>query len=257
MINSEYIEFGEHLAAKAGEIMQSERDSRLHIQRKPDKTLVTQVDLAIQDLAIDEIIHTFPGHAVIGEERSYGPSDAVHVWRIDPLDGTGEYIEGTDSGLPTYGFGLAKQYRSTLEAGLFFNPSRDEMYVAAKGLGSYLNNERIRVNQAAFAPGVAYDFTHWQSRLGDAHVFEEVLGPALNYYSAIYQGCTVALGRSAFSVFLGDTAHDIAPAAIIVEEAGGKVSDVYGEPHNWRGEMLGAIFSNRITHTRVLEALSR
>lgn len=153
---SEYLEFGSSLAIRAGEIMQSERDGYLDIRQKPDKTLVTKVDLVIQDLAIDEIIRSFPGHAIIGEERTYGSPDAEHIWRIDPLDGTGEHIEGGDPESLSYGFGLAKQRGNVLEAGLFFNPSKGELYTAANGLGAFLNGQRIRVSQDAFKPGIAY-----------------------------------------------------------------------------------------------------
>lgn len=66
--------------------MQAERDGYLDIQEKPDRTLVTKVDLAIQDLAIDEIVRNFPGHAILGEERVYGSPDAEHIWRIDPIE---------------------------------------------------------------------------------------------------------------------------------------------------------------------------
>lgn len=252
-MSAEYLAFGKSLALQAGEIMQSGRNGHLRIKYKPDGTRVTDIDLDIQDLAIEAIAHNFPGHAVRGEERSYGPRNAKHIWRIDPLDGTGQYIDGGDTNELTYGFGLAKQYRNEIEAGLFFNPSKNELYTAARGLGAYLNDERIYVNRQRFAPGIAYDFTHWESSLGDAHVFEGKLGPALNHYSAIYKSCMVARGISTFSVFLGDTAHDIAPGAILVSEAGGQVSDLYGQPHNWRGDTLGAIYSNGITHATVTE----
>lgn len=252
---SEYLEFGCALALRAGEIMQSERGGYLDIQQKADRTLVTKIDLAIQDLAIDEIVRNFPGHAIIGEEKTYGSPNAKHIWRIDPLDGTGEYIEGGDPANLSYGFGLAKQCDDKIEAGLFFNPSKAELYTAAHGLGAFLNGQPIRVNQAEFAPGIAHDYTHWSSSLGDAHSLESTIGPSLNHYSAIYKTCMVACGRSAFSIFLGRTAHDIAPGTILVQEAGGRVSDVYGRPHNWRGELYGAVNSNGITHQGALGAI--
>jgi 3'-phosphoadenosine 5'-phosphosulfate (PAPS) 3'-phosphatase len=79
---SGYLEFGRALAIQAGQIVQSEREGQLRIQRKPDRTLVTHVDIAIQDPAVDAVVRNFPGHAVIGEERSYGPRNAKHIWRI-------------------------------------------------------------------------------------------------------------------------------------------------------------------------------
>ena len=252
---SEYLAFGKELALQAGQIMQSEREGRLRVQRKPDRTLVTHVDIAIQDLAIEAIVARFPGHAIIGEERSYGPKNAEHIWRIDPLDGTGEYVEGEGHEL-TYGFGLAKQWGSELEVGLFFNPSKNELFTAARGLGSYLNEQRIHVSRQRFRPGIAYDYSYWEGAHPDARFLDDQLGQPLGHYSAIYQGCMVALGKSAFSIFPGATGHDIAPAAILVAEAGGQVSDVRGQPHNWRNELHGAVFSNGVTHPDVIQALA-
>lgn len=252
---SEYLEFSTALALQAGQIMQSERGGRLRVRLKSNNTPVTRVDIAIQDLAIDAVIRNLPGHTIIGEERSYGSSNAKHIWRIDPLDGTGEYIEGENPDELTYGFGLAKQYKNRLEFGLFFNPSRNELFTASSGLGTLLNGRRIHVNGLRYAPGIAYDYSHWENAQPDARIFDSRLGQPLGHYSAIYQGCMVALGKSAFSVFPGKTAHDIAPAAILVAEANGRVTDVAGRPHAWRGELHGAVFSNGITHAHVLKTL--
>jgi myo-inositol-1(or 4)-monophosphatase len=65
----------------------------------------------------------------------------------NPLDGTGEYVEGENPNELTYGFGLAKQYEGTLELGLFFNPSKNELFTAASGLGAFLNDRSIHVSE--------------------------------------------------------------------------------------------------------------
>lgn len=252
---SEYLLFAEGLAHQAGEIMQSERNQCLQIDQKPDRTFATNVDYSINDISIDEIIHAFPGHRIIGEERSHGPEDAEHVWHVDPLDGTGEYIEGGDPTKLTYGFGIAKRYRGQLEMGLFYNPSKDELFTAVQGLGAHLNGARIRVNQQVFEQGMSYDYSYWDEAPTDARFLDDKLGAPLDHYSAIYQGCMVANGTSAFSVFPGNTAHDIAPASILVREAGGRVTDIHGNSHNWGGVLGGAIFSNAIVHDQVVSVL--
>ena len=252
----EYLEFAQMLAAQAGTIMQSEREGRLRIQQKPDRTLVTHVDLAINDLAIDAIRQNFRGHRVKGEERSFGPVDAEHVWWVDPLDGTGNYIDGEDLEDLTYGFGIAKQYRGNLEVGLFLSPPKDELYTAAHGLGAYMNGSPIRVSNRAFQIGTPYDYSHWEGAEPDGRRLEQQLGAPLGHYSAIYQGCMVAAGKSAFSVFPGSTGHDIAPAAILVAEAGGKTTDVLGQEHNFNTGLQGAVFSNGVVHRQVLDILA-
>lgn len=253
----EFLDFGTTLAEQAGYIMQEERAGPLHAVRKPNGTLVTRVERVIQDLAVEAILKTFPGHAVRAEEGkgSYGPRNAQHIWRIDPIDGSGEYVEGGDPDKVSYGFGLAKQFRDNVEAGVFFNPSRNELFTAARGLGAFLNGLPIHVNKQGFEPGMGYDYHYWEGAHVDARVFEDTLGPPLGYYSAIYQGCMVALGRSAFSVFPGSTLHDIAPAQIIVTEAEGEVTDAFGNPSTLRGKMCGAIFSNGLVGPSVQRTL--
>ncbi len=155
---SEYAEFAQALAVQVGEIMQSERDGRLLINRKPDRSLVTHVDLAINQLVIDTVVREFPGHSILGEELSYGSQDAEYLWHVDPLDGTGEYVECDADA--TYGFAVALQKGDALEMGLFFNPSRDETFVAMRALGTYLNGERIEVSREGVRFGMRYDYSH-------------------------------------------------------------------------------------------------
>ena len=253
---SEYLEFAQLLAVQAGAIMQSEREGGLRIRQKPDRTLVTHVDLAINDLVIDAIRQNFRGHRINGEERSFGPVDAEHVWWVDPLDGTGNYVDGEDLEDLTYGFGIAKQYRGDLEAGLFFSPPKDELFTGAFGVGAYMNGAPIRVGNHAFQTGIPYDYSHWEGAEPDGWKLEQQLGVPLGHYSAIYQGCMVAAGKSAFSVFPGNTGHDIAPATILVTEAGGEVTDGIGRLHDFTSELQGAIFSNGVAHSHVLNALA-
>jgi myo-inositol-1(or 4)-monophosphatase len=255
MSSIEYLAFGAPLARQAGDIMQAERGGQLHVERKADGTWVTHVDKLIQDIVVDAILTAFPGHAIKGEEgkRWYGPRHAKHIWRVDPIDATREYMEGEDPDIFSYGFGLSKEYEGKLEAGLFFNSSRNELFTAGRGLGAFLNGERIRVNRQSFEPGMAYDYHYWEGAQIDTRILEPLLGRPLGYESAIYQGCMVALGKSAFSVFPGNTLHDIKPAEIIVVEACGSVIDAFGNPSS--NAMRGAIFSNGLVETPVLAAL--
>lgn len=230
------------------------REQELHVERKPDGTLVTNIDYAVSDLTIDSLHRVFPSHRIKGEERSLN-SDSEEIWDFDPLDGTGEYVHGENALLLTCGFGIAKRKGNEIEVGLFYNPFRNEMYTAIRGLGAFLNDQRIQVNQTPFGPGIAYDYSSWDSAPVDTHKLESHLGPPLNHYSAIYQGCQVAAGNSAFSVFPGRTAHDIVPAAIIVSEAGGRVTDLDNRMHNWSVNLTGAVFSNGVVHDGVLNVL--
>lgn len=250
----DYLAFSVPLAYQAGKLMEAKR-KQLDVRRKFDGTLVTQVDLAIQKLVIDAVKQDFPGHTVIGEEESYGPRDALHRWHVDPLDGTGEYVAGKGPAF-TYGFGIAKEYDGKLEMGLFYNPSRKELFTAVNDRGAYLNGQRIHVNGRQLEHGVPYDYAWWDDAPLDPKILSNRLGSPCGNYSAIYQACLVAAGKLAFSVFPGDTLHDIAPGAIIVQEADGMVTDIRGRSHNWHSTPEGAIFSNGIVHQEVLGLLN-
>lgn len=252
----DFAEFAQTLALQAGEIMQSEHDGRLQIDIKPDRTLVTHVDLAINRLVIDAVVREFPGHSILGEELSYGSIDSEYLWHLDPLDGTGEYIEGKAGKPASYGFALALQKGDFLETGLFFNPSRNEMFVAVRGIGTYLNGEKGVVSSEKAGFGMSYDYSHWEGATPDLRQLDSTLGPPRGDYSASYQGSMVAVGRSAFSAFPGAGSHDIAPAAILVAEAGGVVCDINGRRHDFRGALNGAVFSNLAAHATAMELVN-
>ncbi len=252
---SEFAEFAQKLALQAGEIMQSERDGRLQIDMKLDRSLITHVDLAINRLVIDAVVREFPGHSILGEEISYGSRDSEYLWHLDPLDGTGEYAEGQAGMLASYGFALALQKGDNLELGLFFNPSREEMFVAARGLGMHINRKKGGVSREKVGFGMEYDYSTWDGAKPSLEFLEAELGPPRGDYSASYQGCMVAVGKSAFSVFPGAGSHDIAPAAILVAEAGGIVSDIRGRQHDFRGVLHGAVFCNAVSHSSVMQLL--
>jgi myo-inositol-1(or 4)-monophosphatase len=201
--------------------------------------------------------------SVTGEESSRKVAGSAEEWIIDPVDGTGEYIDDT---LPdherTSCVAIALFKNSEPQLSVVYNPFRDELFYADKELGgAFLNGERLDLSQtpdqyAALSPGIPYDFCHWDDAEIDARFFEEMLErPPQGSYSAIYQACTVAKGESAFAVFPGNTIHDIAPAAFLVKMAGGVASRADGAPLD-RNNLHGAIYSqNGNLHSDVVRAL--
>lgn len=247
---SEHLAFAESLADQAGMIMVDKRNSALSISIKPNRTLVTDVDYKINRLVINEVRAAYPHHGVIGEELSYN-IDADEVWIVDPLDGTSNYIEGGDYST----FGIAKRTLTELELGVIHNPFRDEKYIALRGLGAFLNSHPIKVNQEDLNPDTRYDYCHWEGALVDVRKLELEFGQRMGYTSALYQACMVASGTSTFSVFPGDTLHDVAAGAILVEEAGGMVTGLDGEPLRYNANIRGAVLSNKITHREVVRRI--
>jgi myo-inositol-1(or 4)-monophosphatase len=252
----EYLTFGTELARTAKEMAEAAQRQGLKVSRKPDGTSVTDADIAISEMVIESIKARYPRHAVRGEELSRGSANAAEIWRLDPIDGTGEFIRGPQHGRATYGFGLSKERHGQLEMGLFLGMPRNELFTAVHGMGAYLNGKRIRVNQNIFRAHMPYDYCHWDGARPDLRFFDKLLEhKPIGNYSAISQACDVAAGRSSFAVFPGDTRHDIWPGRIIVQEAGGRVTDVRGNQHPRQGVPHGAVYSNGRVHEDVIRAL--
>lgn len=236
--------------------------STARAKKKLDRTDVTDIDTFI-NIEFIKAVKARSGEraSVMGEEESDQVEGSSELWIIDPIDGTGEYIDDTlDDSERTSCVGVALFREGRLQLSVVHNPFRNELFVADHELGAFLNGEPLdlrqtEASQLTFGPDIPYDYAHWEDAPTDARFFEEIIGrPPINNYSAIYQACDVARGRSAFAVFPGNTIHDIAPSALIVELAGGEVSGVHG-PLDWQ-DLNGVVYAvNRQIHTRVVQEL--
>ena len=242
------LQFALSYAVSAGRYIKAQRNNLIKT-KKLDRTDVTNVDLEVNEDFEQKVAVLSEGRAsVTGEESSHEVVDSEEEWIIDPVDGTGEYIDDT---LPdherTSCVAVALFKNGEAQLSVIYNPFKDELFYADKDLGgAFLNGQRLDLTQTqdqytALSPGIPYDFCHWDDAAIDARFFEDMLGrPPLGSYSAIYQACAVAKGESAFAVFPGNTIHDIAPAALLVEMAGGVASRLNGTPLD-RDDLDGAI----------------
>jgi myo-inositol-1(or 4)-monophosphatase len=257
---SDELQFGLSFAAEVGHYMKEQRETTKR-RKKLDGTDVTDVDEAINKEFERRVAIFSNGKASVKGEESSRPIDgSSDVWIIDPVDGTGKYIDDTlvdAQRTSCVGIALFKNGRPQLS--VVCNPFRDELFYADKDLGgAYLNRRRLdlsKIQPYMLAKNTPFDYCHWDDAEIDARFFEDMLGrPPIGDYSAIYQACRVAKGESAFAVFPGNTIHDIAPAAILVEAAGGWVSDARGNPLTDNSQ--GAVYSNnKYLHQDVIRAL--
>ena len=183
-----------------------------------------------------------PGHAILAEESGFQPGrfashdtplrDVEHLWIIDPLDGTTNFIHG----LPHYCISIALMERGQVTQGLIFDPNRNELFTATRGRGAYLNDRRIRVTKRFRLEdallGTGFPFR--RARTPDAHL--GVLRPLVDKGavmrrtgSAALDLAYVAAGR--FDAFFdrGLKAWDMAAGSLMVTEAGGLMGDFSGE----------------------------
>jgi fructose-1,6-bisphosphatase/inositol monophosphatase family enzyme len=267
---NEELRFMGDYAVRAGDAAAAMR-RQARATKKLDRTDVTDWDQKIERDFREEIQARSEGQdSVIGEEEESGPLTGIGTeWIIDPIDGTGEYVrDNKENGEPiedserTTCVGIAQFKDGVLMRSVVYNPFKRELFVADRELGgAFLNGERLDLRQTeagrtSFGPGIPYDYAHWDGAPTDARFFEEMIGgPPIESYSAINQACDVARGKSAFDVFPGNTIHDIAPSALMVELAGGEVSGVDGQPLDWQN-LNGAVYAvNPQVHARVVQEL--
>ena len=243
--------FMHDMAAHAGKVMLKHFRIGMEQQQKSDMTPVTKADLEINDLLIKNVCEHFPKHDVLAEEKSSRKNRGRFLWVCDPVDGTIPYAHG----IPVAMFSLALLDNGSPVAAITHDPFLNRTFYAEKGKGALLNGKPIKVGES-YCIGT----TEWMrmsydtSRLNDALIQKDyqVLDPS----SFVYMGCLVACGTFAAAIFAGDTAHDLAAVKLIVEEAGGTVTDIFGEEQRYDSTLKGAIASNGIIHEELV-GLSR
>ncbi len=240
------------------------------VSHKLDRTVVTDIDKHINRMFIKAVRDKTRGRAsIIGEEESFIVEGSSELWVVDPLDGTGEYVRSTkEDGSPlldterTTCFGAAVLRASQPQIAVANNPYKLEMLFGDRTTGEiWLHRRPLDLSQtdlctARFESGLPYDYAHWDDAPVDLRFLEDRMGHSPSgSYSAIWQACMVAKGESAFAVFPGDTIHDIAPGALLVEMAGGVVSDLHGEPLDWQN-LRGAVYAaNPYVHEGAMQML--
>jgi myo-inositol-1(or 4)-monophosphatase len=240
---------------KAG-ATQLEHLGRVHVEKKGEIDLVTEVDLAIERAFRAVVAERFPDHVVLGEELSSGDparSGSRFCWVFDPLDGTTNYAHG----LPIFCSSLALEVDGLAVLGAVYDPTRRELFTAERGQGARLNGQPLRVSAARrvldsmLCTGFPYD-VH-QSRDEIVGLFGEFVGRARavrRLGSAALDLCYVAAGRLDGFWEQRLKPWDTAAGALVVEEAGGRVTDWTGGTYQSRCDRLVA--SNGLVHDEIL-----
>jgi myo-inositol-1(or 4)-monophosphatase len=255
---SEYLDFAIETARAAGAILRAEFDRPKQISYKGEVDIVTESDKRSEALIVERLRKSYPAHGIIAEEgggtsNAPGAASPAMCWHVDPLDGTTNFAHG----YPCFAvsIGLAENGRPI--AGVVLNPVTDELFSAARGEGSFLNGKRIHVSavEKLAVSLVATGFpTHQRKRSAN-----------INYYwaftlrshgvrrdgAAAIDLCSVACGRFDAYWEFGLKSWDSAAGVVIVEEAGGTVTDLNGEPYVLGGAHVLA--TNGLVHNEVRE----
>jgi myo-inositol-1(or 4)-monophosphatase len=193
--------------------------------------LVTEADHASEKAILSVIRSTFPDHQVLAEETGELVQDSTYKWIIDPIDGTVNFAHG----IPLNCVSIGIEYEGEMILGAVYNPHMNEFFLAEKGQGATLNDRRISVSKEGRAMNAClvtgFPYTYINSPNGPLEVFEKFIRkgvPVRRLGSAAIDLCWVAAGR-----FDGFYEHKLEPwdsaaGYLIVEEAGGKVTDHQG-----------------------------
>ncbi len=252
-----YLEFAKKLALEAGKVMRRYYGKKPDARFKEDETIVTIADEEINRLVIETVKQAYPTHSVDGEEESFN-NESNYVWVCDPIDGTNPFAME----LPVSVFSLALVVDGVSEVGVIYAPFSEKMYTAIKGEGAYVNSERIRVSQEDFGAKVRMNVDWWANAEYDVMSAMHRLAYDKGVYilcpgSTTHAGALVASGEFVVSVFPGTKGKnvDIAAAKVIVEEAGGKVTDLFGNEQRYDQDISGAVLSNGVVHETIIEYL--
>jgi myo-inositol-1(or 4)-monophosphatase len=220
-------------ARRAGDVMirQLNQLEALQVTEKSRNEFVTEVDHRAEQ-AIVEVIHDHhPDHAILAEERGeIGHHE--YQWIIDPLDGTTNFIHG----FPVFSVSIAVRFRGQLEHGVVYDPLRQEIFTASRGQGAQLDGRRIRVSrrlrleESLIATGIPY-----RQGQDDLEGYLDMLRAVIKQSAGIRRPgsaaldlCYVAAGRVDGFWELGLNIWDIAAGALLIREAGGRISDFQG-----------------------------
>ncbi len=238
-------------AKAAGEIAMTYYRGGFEVTIKPDATPVTQADREAEQAITAILRRTFPDYGFLGEEfGEQGPKDTR--WIIDPIDGTKNFVRH----IPIWAVLIALEEKGEVTTGVVFNPVIGELFWARKGEGAFANGERIRVSSCdrmKDATVLHADLhylratPHWAGflRLMDA-------GSRTRGFGDYYGYGLVAHGSAEIYLEVDLKPWDAAPMKILIEEAGGRLTDFHGRPNIYDGTVLA---TNGRLHAEALALL--
>jgi myo-inositol-1(or 4)-monophosphatase len=243
-------------ALAAGAVLRQGFGAVREVRYKGVVDIVTEYDVRSEKTIARIVLDRFPTHQFLAEEGSTGGSDPRHRWIVDPLDGTTNYA----TGLPIYCVSIAYERDGRIEAGVIYDPTLDELFLATRGGGATLNGSPMRVSErdvlitCVLATGFPYDRSLYPRAM---RLFEalSLRSRALRRLgSAAIDIAYVAAGR--FDSYWESTIMpwDVAAGTLLVEEAGGRISDLAGQACGIeRGEIL---VTNGVLHEEMVRQIA-
>lgn len=251
-----FVEAAARIARESGALLSDYFARRVGFELKGDFDLVTEADRASERLIIERLTESFPAHGIVAEEGGGHVGTSAFRWYVDPLDGTTNFAHG----FPIFNVTMALERDDEMIAGVVYDPTRDELFVAEKGGGASLNGKPIRVSHPArledslVATGFPSRKRHLNVNVHFYHQLAMITHGARRAGSAAIDLAYVASGRlDAFWEF-GLNPWDLAAGRLLVAEAGGAVTDMKGNPHELRAPHL--LVDNGLIHQEIVALFS-
>ncbi len=226
------------------------------IRQKSRNDFISFVDENSEKLIVETIHKAYPQHDILAEEFGEIKQESPYQWIIDPLDGTTNFI----SGIPVFGISIAVRHNRESVLGIVYDPVREELFHAVRGEGAFCNGEPVRVTDTAelsgslIATGFPFKSKDVLSEYLDVFesIFRESIG-ARRMGAAAIDLAYVAAGRFDGFWELGLKPWDMAAGTVLIEEAGGSVTDFWNKPYYLNNSYI--IASNGIIHSELSEKI--
>ena len=253
------LEFAVNLAKDAGKILLKHFGKITSIDRKSsDIDLVTLADTKSEEFIIENIHSMYPEHHIIAEESALTKGTSNYRWIIDPLDGTTNFVHN----LPIFAVSIGLQYNEETILAVIYNPTVKKCFTAEKNGGSFLNGEPIQISSTNTLINsllvTGFPYIHDDKWERGFILFRELYGKTQGIRrlgSAALDFCFVAMGRFEGFWEFGLQPWDVCAGALILQEAGGEVTDWDGTPMPFSGKRVLA--TNGHIHSKMIKTLEK
>ncbi len=232
-----------------------ESPKQIKVKKGASPSLVTNVDLKCNTAVINTIKKKFPDHNIVSEESGIDSNNSDYTWYIDPIDGTHNFARS----IPIYGNSIALAFKDKVIMGAISVPSLNNLYFAEKGRGAFKNGKRIRVSKKKelnfYMVGFDFPSSKRHNSLGFLDNVKTHVVDIRNFGCAVYQAVLLAEGKLDAYVIQKTNSWDIAAGFLIIEEAGGKVTNFKGG--KWGLEDKSFVATNGLIHKEILRCVRR
>jgi histidinol-phosphatase len=251
-MKNNFLQIAKDAAKKAEEVVLKYYTDDIRVMLKPDQSPVTIADQEAEQIIVDTIKAAFPDHGFLGEEGAHDIQE--YTWVIDPIDGTKNYLKQ----IPIFGTQIALLHNGALILGVSNAPALKELAYAEKNTGAFINDKKVSVSKIADIANALVMFGNLKYFIEKDYMknLEKIITDS--YYDRgmgdFYMYHYLACGKTDVVIEAGVKIWDVAAIKVIVEEAGGKVTDIFGQPLTKDSTTI--IATNGLLHDKVVEYFS-